>query len=81
CPLDWWLVVVVQGYNCSCFAYGHSGSGKTHSMFGTELESVPLDGAEELLDKPPAEKGHGLVPRVCYEIFQRVQELRKAASP
>lgn len=27
---------VLKGYNCTCFAYGATGSGKTHTMVGTE---------------------------------------------
>eukprot|EP00798_Chlamydomonas_sp_ICE-L_P025375 gene25375-11036_t len=30
---------VQQGYNASCFAYGVSGSGKTHSIFGQQTSS------------------------------------------
>jgi hypothetical protein len=28
------LDTIVEGYNCTAFAYGMTGAGKTHTMFG-----------------------------------------------
>lgn len=62
-----------QGFNCSCFAYGHTGSGKTYSMFGcSDDTSLPDD--EEALAAPPQGEGFGLVPRICYSLLHRLQE-------
>lgn len=62
-----------QGFNCSCFAYGHTGSGKTYSMFGcTDKTSLP--GAHEALAAPPEGEAFGLVPRICYSLLHRLQE-------
>ena len=67
------FVWLSQGFNCSCFAYGHTGSGKTYSMFGcSEDTSLPDD--EEALAAPPQGEGFGLVPRICYSLLQRLQE-------
>ncbi|CAM9654995.1 unnamed protein product, partial [Hapterophycus canaliculatus] len=63
----------IQGFNCSCFAYGHTGSGKTYSMFGCgDNASLPKDDGE--LAAPPKGKAFGLVPRVCYSLLSRLQD-------
>jgi hypothetical protein len=46
---------VLQGENCSFFAYGHSGSGKTHTVIGYEFEEgknlgICLRAAKQLFD-------------------------------
>lgn len=63
----------LQGFNCSCFAYGHTGSGKTYSMFGCSDDNSLPDDAEALA-APPQGEGFGLVPRVCYSLLHRLQE-------
>ena len=56
------LEAVWQGKNCSLFAYGQTGSGKSYSMMGTG----------GILDErlPPEE--HGLVPRICSDLFDQI---------
>uniref|UniRef100_A0A7S1KUC4 Kinesin motor domain-containing protein n=1 Tax=Percolomonas cosmopolitus TaxID=63605 RepID=A0A7S1KUC4_9EUKA len=57
----------LDGYNATLIAYGQTGSGKTHTIIGPHLsQSEPSD---ELLRK------EGLVPRICREVFKRVQSL------
>lgn len=34
------IPAVLQGYNCTVFAYGATGAGKTHTMLGDETEPV-----------------------------------------
>lgn len=58
-----------QGYNCSVFAYGQTGSGKSYTMMGT--------GA--VLGRGMDASDYGLIPRLCYFLFQRIQ--REAARP
>eukprot|EP00752_Nemacystus_decipiens_P007745 g6923.t2 len=71
---------VLNGFNCSCFAYGHTGSGKTYSMFGcTDDASLPDD--EEALAAPPQGEGFGLVPRICYSLLHHLEEANKAVPP
>ena len=31
------IPTIKQGYNVTCFAYGMTGAGKTHTMFGTNV--------------------------------------------
>lgn len=48
----------INGYNCTIFAYGQTGAGKTHTILG------PLDA---LYDKE--NELHGLVPRILSSLF------------
>lgn len=48
----------VNGYNCTIFAYGQTGAGKTHTILG------PLD---SLYEKDS--ELHGLVPRILSSLF------------
>eukprot|EP01063_Lacrimia_lanifica_P029799 TRINITY_DN4607_c0_g1_i1.p1 TRINITY_DN4607_c0_g1~~TRINITY_DN4607_c0_g1_i1.p1 ORF type:complete len:1778 (+),score=811.49 TRINITY_DN4607_c0_g1_i1:67-5400(+) len=52
---------VITGYNNCLFAYGQTGSGKTYTMMGNTGEDDPE---------------RGVVPRLCEELFQRMQLLR-----
>lgn len=49
---------VLEGYNCSIFAYGCTGTGKTYTMFN-------LGGAG-------TQKSVGIVPRICSDIFDKI---------
>ncbi|CAM9336278.1 unnamed protein product, partial [Choristocarpus tenellus] len=65
----------LKGNHCSFFAYGHTGSGKTYSVFGPKLEDPAL-----VLGDPPVGEGYGLAPRVCFEVLRRVKELQARAD-
>ncbi|KAK6185058.1 hypothetical protein SNE40_007379 [Patella caerulea] len=56
---------VLQGYNCTIFAYGQTGTGKTFTMEG-ERSNDPSISWE---DDPLA----GIVPRAMYHIFEKLQ--------
>ncbi|WWC93278.1 hypothetical protein V866_000111 [Kwoniella sp. B9012] len=56
---DGMLDEVLAGYNCTIFAYGQTGTGKTYTMQG-DLELTPL-----LAPKSTA----GIVPRVLHRLF------------
>ena len=49
-----------EGFNASVFAYGQTGSGKTYTMMGG--------------DGSPEEAG--LVPRICQQLFQAIEEAK-----
>ncbi|CAM9662321.1 unnamed protein product, partial [Chrysoparadoxa australica] len=59
---DWIVGGVMQGVHHSCFTYGHTGSGKTYSMFGRRPGAMPDEGniGEDM----------GLAPRVCLDLLQ-----------
>jgi hypothetical protein len=50
---------VMKGYNSTVFAYGQSGSGKTHTMYGSDINDPELK---------------GLVPRIVDYIFDYIDE-------
>eukprot|EP01062_Namystynia_karyoxenos_P033004 TRINITY_DN2428_c0_g1_i1.p2 TRINITY_DN2428_c0_g1~~TRINITY_DN2428_c0_g1_i1.p2 ORF type:complete len:754 (+),score=263.10 TRINITY_DN2428_c0_g1_i1:112-2373(+) len=54
----------LEGYNTCLLAYGQTGSGKTYTMLGTP--------------KPPEERG--VIPRLCGELFSRVEKLEAEAA-
>ncbi|KAF1958804.1 kinesin-domain-containing protein [Byssothecium circinans] len=51
---------VLNGFNCTIFAYGQTGTGKTYTMTGDISDALP----------PP--DAAGIVPRVLYSLFDRL---------
>ncbi|KAJ1369686.1 microtubule motor activity protein [Parelaphostrongylus tenuis] len=52
----------IDGYNGTIFAYGESGSGKTHTMFGpSDIENCLVDVHQQ-----------GIVPRACHALFKKL---------
>eukprot|EP00659_Diplonema_papillatum_P006273 gene6273-9616_t len=56
---------VLEGFNATIFAYGQSGSGKTHTMTG------PV---------PAREETQGVIPRSFVYIFDHIRERKKATA-
>lgn len=56
------LEEVLQGYNCTIFAYGQTGTGKTHTMEGSGIEDAMHNG--EL------DSNAGIIPRVLHNLFK-----------
>ena len=54
---------ILQGRSSSCFSYGHTGTGKTHTMFGSV---VPTDASEKLTSDA------GLIPRVFTDVIEGI---------
>ena len=52
---------VLEGYNGTIFAYGQTGTGKTHTMEGK--------------DDPPTLRG--IIPRTFDHIFERIENMAK----
>ena len=52
---------MLAGYNCTIFAYGQTGTGKTYTMSGdmTETLGILSDGA-------------GIIPRVLHSLFTKL---------
>ena len=50
----------IEGYNCSIFAYGQTGAGKTFTMMGLGH------------DNPNAYQKRGLVPRTLEFLFENI---------
>ncbi|SMY30119.1 unnamed protein product [Zymoseptoria tritici ST99CH_1A5] len=53
---------VLSGFNCTIFAYGQTGTGKTYTMTGDMTEVVP------------APEAAGIIPRVFHSLFERLGE-------
>ncbi|KAF2671781.1 kinesin-domain-containing protein [Microthyrium microscopicum] len=54
---------VLRGLNCTIFAYGQTGTGKTYTMSG------------DITDQDPLPEAAGIVPRVLHELFARLDAL------
>jgi kinesin family protein 11 len=52
---------VISGFNCTIFAYGQTGTGKTYTMSGDITDSLPLPDAA------------GIIPRVLHGLFQKLE--------
>ncbi|KAI9833904.1 MAG: hypothetical protein M1819_003413 [Sarea resinae] len=59
---------MLQGFNCTIFAYGQTGTGKTYTMSGDMSDTLGL-----LSDAA------GIIPRVLYALFNRL-EVEEAES-
>ncbi|GAM89366.1 hypothetical protein ANO11243_074030 [Dothideomycetidae sp. 11243] len=53
---------VLSGFNCTIFAYGQTGTGKTYTMSG------------DITDMQPLPEAAGIIPRVLYALFDRLGE-------
>ncbi|KAL1611566.1 Kinesin-related motor protein [Nothophoma quercina] len=53
---------VLDGFNCTIFAYGQTGTGKTYTMTGDISDILPLPDAA------------GIVPRVLYALFDKLSQ-------
>ncbi|EZF34379.1 hypothetical protein H109_02342 [Trichophyton interdigitale MR816] len=53
---------MLSGYNCTIFAYGQTGTGKTYTMSGDMTETLGL-----LSDSA------GIIPRILHALFQKIE--------
>lgn len=60
---------VLQGFNCTIFAYGQTGTGKTYTMTG-DIATV----SEEAMQQGMA-VGAGVIPRAVAQIFTYLEEI------
>lgn len=60
---------VLQGYNCTVFAYGQTGTGKTHTMEGRR--DADMTGAEERR----LEENAGIIPRAVKQVFDHLRNI------
>jgi len=63
---------VMQGYNATIFAYGQTGTGKTHTMLGVDLAQLGRSGVIESDRMAFEEGGKGIIPRSVEAIFQHI---------
>ncbi|ANB11921.1 Kip1p [Sugiyamaella lignohabitans] len=58
------LEEMLQGFNCTVFAYGQTGTGKTYTMTG-DIDSI---GKSESSGRP--EENTGIIPRILFNLFK-----------
>ncbi|KAI6066337.1 Kinesin-like protein KIF11 [Aix galericulata] len=63
CPI---LDEVIMGYNCTVFAYGQTGTGKTFTMEGERSPNEEYTWEEDPLA--------GIIPRTLHQIFEKLTE-------
>ncbi|KAM4606947.1 kinesin-like protein KIF11 [Polymixia lowei] len=63
CPI---LDEVIMGYNCTVFAYGQTGTGKTFTMEGERSPGEQFTWEEDPLA--------GIIPRTLHQIFEKLSE-------
>lgn len=61
CRLSADRIKVLSGFNCTIFAYGQTGTGKTYTMSGDSLS-----------DMVPIPDGAGIAPRVLHYLFDKL---------
>lgn len=59
---------MLQGYNCTIFAYGQTGTGKTYTMSG----DISIMGDVKSQDKLLLSEHAGIIPRVLVDLFQEL---------
>ena len=59
---------VVKGYQCTCFAYGPTGSGKTHTM-----EGPTIGGSLYATDHADATSA-GMISRAIHTLFDALED-------
>ncbi|AAS51454.1 ACR228Cp [Eremothecium gossypii ATCC 10895] len=68
---------MIEGYNCTVFAYGQTGTGKTYTMSG----DITMMGSSE--DDPNfvlLSEHAGIIPRVLVELFRELREVSEDYS-
>ncbi|AET39709.1 Kip1p Ecym_4688 [Eremothecium cymbalariae DBVPG len=65
-----YITEMLEGYNCTVFAYGQTGTGKTYTMSGDiSVVGASLEDPNYVLLSEHA----GIIPRVLVELFQQLQ--------
>ncbi|ODH14193.1 hypothetical protein ACO22_06649 [Paracoccidioides brasiliensis] len=60
---------MLSGFNCTIFAYGQTGTGKTYTMSGDMEDSLGL-----LSDAA------GIIPRVLYSLFKKLEDMENSVK-
>ncbi|PGH07905.1 hypothetical protein AJ79_06112 [Helicocarpus griseus UAMH5409] len=60
---------MISGFNCTIFAYGQTGTGKTYTMSGDMDDTLGL-----LSD------GAGIIPRVLYSLFKKLEDMETSVK-
>ena len=69
CPV---IDEVLSGYNCTIFAYGQTGTGKTFTMEGEHTSGGQFSWQDDPLS--------GIIPRALHQLFDRLQAMEDCAE-
>ena len=67
----------LEGFNCTVFAYGQTGTGKTHTMEGADGS---FETSETTVDAPGVAETAGITPRALAQIFRLLRESEHRVS-
>lgn len=68
---------LMKGLNAAVFAYGATGSGKTHTMLGPNPKKASTPSSSEYPPKTSSLQGDGLMVKAVDEIFRHVDDSEK----
>ncbi|KAL4095662.1 hypothetical protein PRIC1_009035 [Phytophthora ramorum] len=66
---------LIAGFDCSVFAYGQTGTGKTHTMSGFQR-----DESTDFSAMDPISASHGVVPRSIERLFAEMEREKRATG-
>ncbi|KAL4124990.1 hypothetical protein PRIC2_008581 [Phytophthora ramorum] len=66
---------LIAGFDCSVFAYGQTGTGKTHTMSGFQR-----DESTDFSAMDPISANHGVVPRSIERLFAEMEREKRATG-
>ena len=75
-----------NGFNCTILSYGQSGAGKTYTLgsaaspHGSSCGDNPQAGGMTVHEKATMDENAGMIPRVCHDLFQQINEKCQAAE-
>jgi len=69
CPV---IDEVLQGYNCTIFAYGQTGTGKTFTMEGDRSDAADFSWQDDPLA--------GIIPRAMHQLFEQLNAMEDCAE-
>ncbi|TIB11848.1 hypothetical protein E3P92_02741 [Wallemia ichthyophaga] len=67
---------MLQGFNCTIFAYGMTGTGKTYTMSMDEKDTAALNPS----DRSDISNGAGIIPRALHSIFNKLESQHAECS-
>ncbi|KAG7393126.1 hypothetical protein PHYPSEUDO_012462 [Phytophthora pseudosyringae] len=70
---------IAQGFNCTIFAYGQTGTGKTHTMLGQDLEHH-INTTSTNLEATDCSPNWGVIPRAIQSLFEELQSISRHGS-
>jgi kinesin family protein 11 len=65
---------VLDGYSCTIFAYGTTGTGKTFTMEGPPGSFEPLSASASATDRVKSQMEAGIIARSVQEVFDRLDK-------